>query len=357
METFTSDASSKIFHFRFEAQAQALKPYLLERYQFGREARWRDTFYPDRVRLNGAPVAEDTWARPGDTVAYRHLRAEEPPAPAALAVLYEDQWLLAVHKPDTLPVSPSGLYYFSSLAILARELFGAPELTPVHRLDLETAGVLLLARRRADAARFHELFETHAIVKRYLALVYGTFPAECRELAGRIAPHPDSAIHTKLWLDPAGEPNSLTRVLEVAYHAVCAPQVASGASRSAAGASGGAAGAARERQAAPEAGRCSELLLEPVTGKTNQIRVHLAHAGHAIVGDKKYHPDERVFLDWLKYRDDRRIRERVWLPRQALHCLSLSFTHPFTGEPVTVASAAEAWQAKTAGAIAAPKLG
>ena len=329
MESFVSDAGSKVFHFRFEAPAQPLKPYLLERYQFGREARWRDTFYPHRVRLNGAPVAEDTWARPGDTIAYRHLRAEEPPAPAALAVLYQDQWLLALEKPDSLPVSPSGLYYFSSLAILARERFGAPELTPVHRLDLETSGVLLLARRRAEAARFHALFEAHAVVKRYLALVYGAFPQGRRELAGRIAPHPDSAIRTKLWLDPAGEPNSLTRVLDVAQHEACAPA----------------------------AGGCSELLLEPVTGKTNQIRVHLAHAGHPIVGDKKYHPDEGVFLDWLVHRDEGRMRERLWLPRQALHCRSLSFTHPFTGRPVTIGSAAGAWRAKTAGAIAAPKLG
>lgn len=322
METFASDATSKIFRFQFEAEAQPLKPYLLERYQYGREPRWRDTFYPGRVRLNGAPVTEATWARPGDTVAYRHLRAEEPPAPTALTVLHEDEWLLAVHKPDSVPVSPSGLYYFSSLALLARELFASPELTPVHRLDLETSGVLLLARRRADLARFHELFVTHAIAKRYLALVTGAFPPERRELTGRIVPHPKSAIHTKLWLDPAGESNTLTRVLEVAHH-----------------------------------GRCSELLLEPVTGKTNQIRVHLAHAGHPIVGDKKYHPDERVFLEWLVHRDDGRVRERLWLPRQALHCQSVRFTHPFTGEPVTINAPPGAWAEKIAGEVAAPRLG
>jgi RluA family pseudouridine synthase len=322
MDPFASDAGSKIFRFQFEAEAQPLKPYLLERYQYGREPRWRDTFYPERVRLNGAPVAEETWARPGDTIAYRHLRAEEPPAPAALPVLYEDEWLLAVHKPDSVPVSPSGLYYFSSLALLARELFASPELTPLHRLDLETSGVLLLARRRADLARFHGLFTAHAIDKRYLALVPGAFPLERRELSGRIVPHPASAIHTKLWLDPAGESNSLTRVLDVAHH-----------------------------------GRCSELLLQPVTGKTNQIRVHLAHAGHPIVGDKKYQPDERVFLDWLVHRDDARVRERLGLPRQALLCQSLAFIHPFTGRPVSIAAPPGAWAEKIAGVVAAPRLG
>ncbi len=321
-DAFASDTAGKIFRFQFEGDARPLKPYLLERYHYGREVAWRDSFYPERVRLNGAPVAEDTWVRPGDTIAYRHLRAEEPPAAAALPVLYEDEWLVALHKPDDAPVSPSGIYYFTSVAIRAREDFGNPELTPLHRLDLETSGVLLLARRRAYLRAFHALFEQRRIAKRYLALVYGGFPAELKEITGRLGPHPASAIHTKLWLDPASpEPNSLTRILRVVSH-----------------------------------GRCSELLLAPETGKTNQIRVHLAHAGHAIVGDKKYFPDEGVFLDWLERRDFARLRERLWLPRQALQCQSLAFDHPYTRAPVTIAAPPGSWRAKIAAAVSGPAL-
>ncbi len=320
MEAFTSDSASKIFRFQFEGSARPLKPYLLERYHYGREVEWRDSFYPERVRLNGEPVAEDTWVRPGDSIAYRHLRAEEPHVPPLLRVLYEDEWLVAVHKTDDVPVSPAGIYYFTSLAIRAREAFANPELTPIHRLDLETSGVLLLARKKAYLRSFHALFVEHRIAKRYVALVHGRFPDGLTEIAGRLGPHPSSAIHTKLWLDPAApHPNSRTRILQVAAH-----------------------------------GECSELLIEPVTGKTNQIRVHLAHAGHPVVGDKKYHPDESVFLDWLAHRDFARLRDRLWLPRQALQCQGLEFTHPFTDEPVAIAAAAGSWRAKVCAVVPLP---
>jgi 23S rRNA pseudouridine1911/1915/1917 synthase len=324
MDSFTSDAAGKVFRFEFEGPRQPLKAYLLERYQFGREARWRDTFYPERVRLNGETVTDDTWVNPGDTVSYRHLRAEEPPAPPDLPVLYEDEWLVAVHKPDTIPVSPSGLYYFSCAALLVRERSGNPELTPIHRLDLETSGVLLLARRRVDLARFHELFVGHRIIKRYLALVYGSMPEDLREISGRMGPHPASAIHTKLWLNPteAANSNSLTRIAAVTHHE-----------------------------------RCSELLLEPVTGKTNQLRVHLAHAGHPIVGDKKYYPDESVFLDWLVHRNFATVQERLWLPRQALQCQSLAFEHPFTGQPITISAAVDSWRRKVSEVVPQPRFG
>jgi len=322
-DAFTSDWAGKIFRFHYEGDARPLKPYLLERYHNGREVAWRDTFYPERVRLNGAPVADDTWVRPGDMIAYRHLRAEEPPAPAALPVLYEDEWIVALQKPDDAPVSPSGIYYFTCVAIRAREAFGNPELTPLHRLDLETSGVLLLARRREYRRAFHALFEQRRIAKRYLALVYGAFPASLVEIAGRLGPHSASAIRTKLRLDPESpEPNSLTRILRVVSH-----------------------------------GNCSELLLAPETGKTNQIRVHLAHAGHAIAGDKKYFPDESVFLDWLVRRDFAPLRQRLWLPRQALQCQSLAFDHPYTGESVTIAAAPESWRVKIGAVVPRPALG
>jgi 23S rRNA pseudouridine1911/1915/1917 synthase len=317
---FEDGADSKIFRFTYGGEARPLKAYLLERYAYGRDATWRESFYPDRVRLDGAAVDEDTWVHPGARLAYLHLREEEPPAPTLGPPLYADEWMVVLHKPDTVPVNPSGVYYFTSLAVLARETLADPELTPVHRLDLETAGPVVLARRRADASRFHQLFHEKAIRKRYRALVHGAFPAATREIAGRIVPHPASAIATKLWLEPGRDPgHSLTRVRAV-------------------------------RGRPPY----SELELEPVTGKTNQLRVHLAALGHPIVGDKKYHPDERVFLDWLAHRDFARLREALVLPRQALQCEALEFPHPFTEHPVRVEALPGSWAAKLGPLAPAP---
>lgn len=312
---FENSDEAHIFRFIHQGPERPLGEYLRERYSYGRSAEWRESFFPGRVRLNGHAVDEATLVAPGDEVAYRHLRSEEPPAPPTPPVLYQDNWLLALHKPDCIPVNPSGVYYFTCLAILARERFGDRGLTPVHRLDLETSGPLLLARRRKEVRHFQALFDDKSIRKRYRALVHGAFPPELREIAGRIVPDRDSRIATKLRLEPGeGEQHSLTRILGVTRR-----------------------------------GDFSELLLEPVTGKTNQLRVHLAAVGHPIVGDKKYHPDEGLFLDWVAHRDFNRLRRQLLLPRQALQCESLEFPHPFTEEQVSIAAPPQSWPEKLAG--------
>lgn len=315
---FENSGISKIFRFTYAGPARPLKTYLLERYAYGRDAHWRESFYPHRLRLNGASVDGHSRVAPGDRLTYLHLRSEEPPAPELAAPLFEDNWLLALHKPDTIPVNPSGVFYFSCLALLAREVLGLPELTPAHRLDLETSGPVIFARRKEDLHHIHGLFQQKSIRKTYRALVHGAFPEDLREISGRIVPHPSSAIATKLALQPeyagGGQAHSLTYIHQV-------------------------------RPRPP----FSELNLEPVTGKTNQLRVHLALVGHPIVGDKKYHPDEAVFLDWLAHRDFKRLRSQLILTRQALHCETLEFVHPFTGEPVKIQAPPGSWERKLEG--------
>ena len=315
---FENSSIGKIFRFTYQGPARLLKTYLLERYAYGRDAHWRESFYPHRLRLNGATVDDDSRVAPGDRLAYLHLRSEEPPAPELAPPLFEDDWLLALHKPDSIPVNPSGVFYFSCLALLEREVLGLPELTPAHRLDLETSGPVIFARRKEELRHIHQLFQQKSIRKTYRALVHGAFPEDLREISGRIVPHAGSAIATKLALEPesagGGQIHSLTYIHQV-------------------------------RPRPP----FSELVLEPVTGKTNQLRVHLAAVGHPIVGDKKYHPDEDVFMDWLEYRDFKRLRSQLILPRQALHCETLEFAHPFTGGPVKIQAPPECWARKLAG--------
>ena len=354
---FANTPTQHIFHYTYAGPPRPFRDYLVGRFRWGRSAQWQAQFYPERVRLNGERVDAHTVVQPDDRVEYLHWREEEPPEPPPLPVLHEDEWLLAVHKPDSVPVDPGGVFYFSSLALLMRERRGEPEFTPLHRLDLETSGVLLSARRRAEVGRWHQLFTdksaAETLRKTYRALVHGHVPEHLREIRSWLKPaggriqtrlrlvettaegtaegtaeatnedtakntSKDTAARTAKRIAEHGhvEP-SLTRILTVRHHTT--PR-----------------------------GRFSELELEPVTGKTNQLRVHLAHVGHPIVGDKKYHPDEGVFLDWLEHRDFARLREVLVLERQALQCETLAFTHPFSHQPLEIRALAGSWAGKIA---------
>ena len=342
---FSNGPDRHIFRFTYQGEERPLGSYLLGRYRHGRDEEWARGFYPRRLRLNGMPVDAETRVRAGDRVAYLHLRAEEPPTPPPPPPLHEDDRLLALLKNDSVPVNPAGVFYFTSLAIAAREASGNPELTPLHRLDLETSGPVLFAKRAADLKTLHRLFHQKAIAKRYRALVHGIFPSGLNEITGHIVPDTGSRIHTKLRLEPAAPETAAPEEhvpgedLPASPHPGCQPP-------------NGGAEVSHTRILAVRhgpGGRFSELLLEPVTGKTNQLRVHLAHVGHPIVGDKKYHPDEAVFLDWYRHRDFERLRTRLLLPRQALHCESLAFRHPFSGDWVDIRVPEEIWREKLSG--------
>ena len=319
---FISHNHQQVMRFRYQGGRCRLKLFLLERYGEARGEEWKATFFPDRVRLNGAEVNEETMLEPGDEVAYLHLRSEEPPPPP-LQVLHDDEALTVLLKPDHQPVHPAGVFHFTSLALMARKVLGRPALAPVHRLDLETSGPVVFAAGPAEARHLQGQFVGHQVQKRYRALVHGHWPVEQTEMAGWVHPLAHSAIHTRLGFTPQTKQEepppakgqyALTRVWAV------------------------------EHLNHPK-GPLSDLWLEPVTGRTNQLRVQLSALGHPIVGDKKYHPDEGVFLQWMTHRRFEPLEEALWLPRQALHCQFIQFTHPHTQQPLRVESPPEVWQA------------
>jgi 23S rRNA pseudouridine955/2504/2580 synthase len=224
------------------------------------------------------------------------LRAGDDPVRRAraglarrLPILHEDDWLLAIDKPAAVAVhGGSGV----SSGVIEQLRAARPQarfLELVHRLDRETSGVLLVARKRAALVALHAQLRERGTDKRYLAIVAGRWPLRTRVLAyplqRRDAPDGDRRVAVQ-----AGGQEAITRVTGLA------------------------------RFELPGLGEFSLVEARLETGRTHQIRVHLAHAGCPVAGDPKY---GRFDLN--------RELARRGFRRMYLHAHSIAFRHPDDG--------------------------
>ncbi|SDM47391.1 23S rRNA pseudouridine955/2504/2580 synthase [Oryzisolibacter propanilivorax] len=261
------------------------------------------------VRLNRGRTSADARVAEGDQVRLPPVRvaerAADDPARAAPArefpLLLEDDQLIALDKPAGVAVHGGSGVSFGVIEQLRRARPQARFLELVHRLDRETSGILLVAKRRSALTHLQEQFRGRETGKTYLALVAGSWPANKKVI--------DSPLHKYLQAD--GERR--VRVTSVddpdAMRALTLVRV-------------------RQQFAAqPALGLPAMSLLEVTikTGRTHQIRVHLASSGHGIVGDDKYGDFE---LNRRAY--------KAGLKRMFLHAWRLQFQHPASGERVTL---------------------
>ncbi len=252
-----------------------------------------------RFRLNGVVIGPRARLDSGGALTLERPPWREPDAPQSLPVVFENEDLLAVDKPAGLPTVPTGDFYENTALSLLRRNTGNEALAPVHRLDIETSGLLLLAKRRETRGFFQSQFQRGEVDKRYRAAVFGRIDADRRVIdlpLGR-----DRAIYTKFVADPRGRP------------------------------------ARTEIEAFSFWREYSLLELRPITGRTNQVRAHLAAIGHAIVGDKKYFPDPHAYLHWVDRRNLGPWRALLKLERQALCCAAMTLRVGRDGEPRRIA--------------------
>jgi 23S rRNA pseudouridine1911/1915/1917 synthase len=261
--------------------------YLAGRYQHSREETWRARIEAGEVCVNGATAAALHRLRAGDRLVWRRPPWEEPTVPLAFAILYRDGDLLAVAKPRGLPSIPNGGFLEHTLLHLVRR--HEPEATPLHRLGRGTSGLLLFARSERARRSVSAAWREGRVEKEYRALVAGTPAAREFSVDVPIGPVPHPRLGTVHGASPIGRP-ALT-------HVRCL-----GATR---------------------ADGSTLVAVQIPTGRPHQIRIHLAAAGHPLVGDPLYG------IGGIP-------RERPALPGDAgyrLHSLRLVVPHPSTGHP------------------------
>ncbi len=304
---------------RFELQRDLqtrLDKYLVTRVTFMSRSALQRLIDGGGATVNGRPAKASTRLRGGDAVelvipppASGEIEPEEIP----LEVLYEDEHLIVIDKPADIIVHPARSELkgtmINALAWRFRHVSGG-ELSPVgeefarpgvvHRLDRHTSGCIVFAKTEEAHWKIGRQFEQRTVDKRYLAVVQGRVTEEHQVIDLPLGPHPSKAKGARekrvVRHDDLGKPSvTICRV--------------------------------RERYRTPDGRSYTLVELELKTGRTHQIRVHLSHLGHAIVGDDMY--GGRPFLS-----PDGKVR----VERQALHAALLAFEHPLDGMPLVMVS-------------------
>jgi 23S rRNA pseudouridine955/2504/2580 synthase len=257
------------------------------------------------VRRNRGRVAPDARLVTGDRLRLPPIRAATPaprsgttsaaiPAPD-LPILYEDDALMAIDKPSGLAVHGGSGISYGLIERLRRARPTARFLELVHRLDRETSGVLLVAKKRQALVGLHEQIRAGAIDKRYYTLVRGKWRDAERAVDLALTTYVTAEGERRVRIDRSGR-RARTRFVLVERWKDADPPIA---------------------------------LLEAIldTGRTHQIRVHLTHLGYPLAGDDKYGD-----FAW------NRELARVGLKRMFLHAHALGFAHPLTGAALVVES-------------------
>ena len=277
-----------------------------------------------RVTVSGRTVKPRCLMKPGDAVRIAipilvedHLE----PEPIPLVILYEDEHFLAVNKPPDLVVHPSHGHARGTLvnALLyhcrqhVSDLNGPLRPGIVHRLDRDTSGVILCAKTNAAHAALAAQFKDRRIHKEYLAVVRGAMEHDSGEITFPIGRDPRLRQKMRVRLDPAAD-------------------------------SAGKPGAGKTRPAVSRFfveqrfERFTQVRVEPLTGRTHQIRVHLSAVRHPVVADALYGGGEALYPSEIrgKRMPAEEIAETPLIARQALHARSIHFSHPATGAAMTL---------------------
>ncbi|MGV8057307.1 MAG: RluA family pseudouridine synthase [Smithellaceae bacterium] len=271
--------------------AQQLDSYCAGRFTYLTRDQWRKEIVDGKLSLDGM-IALDPAAMltGGEMLAWDGSGIIEPEVDNRIAILYKDKWFVAVNKPGNLPVHPSGRYFNNTLVAILEERYGR-KLYPVHRLDRETSGVILLVFDGKSVSDLASALTQGS--KEYIALVHGNFPDEELIIDLPLGRDTQSVISKKRRAWPTGEESAKTRFQKILA-----------------------------------VGDFSLVRCFPVTGRLHQIRAHLFSAGFPIVGDKLYGRDETAFLAFIKNGLTADLASRLILPRQALHAARLVFLHP-----------------------------
>ncbi len=255
-----------------------------------------------RILLNGVITTTSAPVTVADELILLTPQSAEPEVNVKYAIVYEDEFMLAVNKPANLPVHPAGKYYFNTLVSLLRS--DGKRVYPINRLDRETSGIVLFATNPFHTRALQLAYEQEDCIKTYFAVVFGEMQNREGIIDEPLAQEQVGEIRDQMVVSSEGKP-SQTQYKEIETR-----------------------------------NNLSLLQITLLTGRRHQIRAHFSHVGHPLVGDKQYGTDPELFVKWHKDPKDAKdeIEDKLLSQRQLLHCAQVSFTHPQTGKKLLISA-------------------
>ena len=249
---------------------------------------WAQRLERGEVEVDGKRAGCHALLRPGQTIVWHRPPWNEGDVPTDFTIVHEDDSIIAVDKPAGLPTMPAGGYLNHTLLALMRERY--PETSPLHRLGRHTSGLVLFARTRTAASELARAWRDHTVKKTYRALALGETRTEMFVIDVPIGPVPHPLLGTVQAASEGGKPShSVAVVLERAHDRTL-------------------------------------FNVDITTGRPHQVRIHLAYAGHPLVGDPLYEAGGSL-------------KRHPGLPGDGgylLHAERLQFAHPATGTRLTL---------------------
>jgi 23S rRNA pseudouridine955/2504/2580 synthase len=280
-----------------ENQAQRIDNYLISKLKGVPKSKIYKIVRKGEVRVNKKRVKPEYKLQLGDNVRVPPIRIEESKAAPIntnhiayleQAILYEDERLLVINKPSGLAVhGGSGLNYGMIEALRALRP-NAPFLELVHRLDRDTSGCIIVAKKRSALRHLHEQLRNNQMDKTYHALVKGEWPVKRTKVSAKLQKNQLQSGERMVFADENGKASETRfKRLNVFEHA-------------------------------------SLVEAKPITGRTHQIRVHCQFAGHNIANDPKYGDD--VFTESIN---------NMGCKRLFLHAKNIRFIHPLSEKVIS----------------------
>ena len=293
-----------------------LDAFLSEQYRFFSRTQWKKQIQSGRVRINGKLILNGSYKiKELDVIENFYPESEEPSVNGDdLQVLWNEGGVAAVLKPAGLPMHEHGRFHQNTFLNRLKSLLGM-NWSFVHRLDFETSGVVLCAETSVLRAKLAEQFESRTIKKEYLCIMRGVLNDQVSWLSTQaIAPSANGPVRRKRVISEQGQHcETYFRIL---------------------------------------AKMSDQMLVRArlYSGRTHQIRLHAAHKGHPLLGEKKHIEDESIFIEFCENGCSDRVVQASGSRFLFLHAWKLQFCSPFSGRAVRVcAPLPEHWREHLSG--------